>query len=286
MTTPHRTAKPNRKITLASLFVIGAAMVLSGAAMIVAPASAGAERVQGTTPVKVVQTPSDLSASENCSPGTMGLTRTIQNNASVFKVTITESSTPCTPINAIAVVYAMPGNGVAWPQNLLEANPFTISQAGVTEIIFEKDCDPVQFDIVTGATPQTIAPFGQWHGPLLFPLDLETSLQFWGNTDCNETTTTTGVTTTTREGETTTTTTTTTTTAATTTTTTSPPQVLGTTVTQATTTPAVVLSATATNPTTSSLAVTGFSSRDAGLIGGGLVLIGIGLMVEARRRLT
>ena len=115
----------------------------------------------------------------------------------------------------------MPDNGDAWPQTLVERVDFRLDVAGVTEVRFAKECSPVQFDVITGVSPQVISPTGEWHGPLLFPFDVATSLQYFGDgPDCNRTTTTTTEsTTTTTESTTTTTESTTTTTEATTTTT-------------------------------------------------------------------
>ena len=93
----------------------------------------------------------------------------------------------CSRINVIAAIYQMPGNGVAWPQTLLETAPFTLREPGVTEVIFAKTCTPAQFDVITGATPPVISPLGPWHGPLLFPFDTSTSLQWFG---CGPTTST------------------------------------------------------------------------------------------------
>ena len=88
-----------------------------------------------------------------------------------------------------AAVYAMPGRGVALPQQLVETERFTLQRAGTVEVVFSKGCQPVQFDIVTGATPDSIAPWSAWHGPLLFPMDTSSSLQHWGN-GCGASTTT------------------------------------------------------------------------------------------------
>ncbi len=47
----------------------------------------------------------------------------------------------------------------------------------------------MQFDVITGASPPVIFPFfGDFHGPLLFPFDLSTSLQWFGCVDpeCEE----------------------------------------------------------------------------------------------------
>ena len=86
----------------------------------------------------------------------------------------------CTPIEATAAIYGMPGNGEAWPQTLIETLDFTLQEAGVTLVTFTKTCDPVQFDVIVGDTPPVIAPLGEWHGPLLFPFDVNTSFQHWG----------------------------------------------------------------------------------------------------------
>ncbi len=115
-----------------------------------------------------------------CLPGWMVLTRDIVNTSGYFELVVRASVKPCAPIEAKAAIYGMPGNGVAWPQTLSEVKDFTISQAGVTRIRFTKTCDPAQFDVLTGETPQTVSPTGPWHGPLLFPFDLETSFQHWG----------------------------------------------------------------------------------------------------------
>lgn len=271
---------PRRALATSGAFLVGATMALVGAVVMIAPA-ASATASPAESHIHIVQTPSEVQG--NCSPSTMGLSRVITNNATSFKLTIAAAAPPCAPIDAVAAIYAMPGNGTPWPQTLAERMPFRIDKAGVTEVTFDKTCDAVQFDVLTGATPKTIAPLGEWHGPLLFPLDLETSLQYFGSPGCNPaTTTTTGVTTTTGA-------TTTTTEAPTTTTTTTPPQVLGTTIVAPTTTASVAVLdkvETSGGESPDSLAVTGFSSKDAGLIGGGLLVMGAGLMLEARRRLN
>lgn len=97
-----------------------------------------------------------------------------------FTLRVISSAPLCQPVTAVAVVYRMPGNGAAWPQELVERREVVLSAAGVTEIEFTRTCMPAQFDVVTGATPQTISPWGAWHGPLLFPLDVRTAEQDWG----------------------------------------------------------------------------------------------------------
>ncbi|MFN7148642.1 MAG: hypothetical protein ACK4V6_04095 [Microthrixaceae bacterium] len=100
-----------------------------------------------------------------------------------FVLSVHSSAPRCQPIAATAVAYAMPPNGMAWPQRLIEARPIQIVDAGTVEIAFERTCSPTQFDVVTGATPERIAPWADWHGPLLFPFDLATAFQDPGR-DC------------------------------------------------------------------------------------------------------
>jgi len=183
----------------------------------------------------------------------------------------------CTPLSAKAVVYQMPGNpftGPAWPQTLKEVKTFSISQQGDTVISFGKGCDPVQFDILTGDTPQVINT-GVDHGPLLFPLNTNTAYQHPGNQteDCigKATTTTTSIAPTTAPS-----TTTANVLAATTVPTTA--RVLA-----ATTIPSSSNVSTG-NTSVSGLAVTGATSTPFGLIGSGLVLIGIAALLTSRRR--
>lgn len=122
-----------------------------------------------------------------CLPGQLMLTRELRNTPEYYELIVHMNGRPCEPIHATAAIYGMPGNGVAWPQTLKETKDFTISKVGTTVIRFTKTCDPVQFDVVTGATPPVISPLGPWHGPLLFPFDMETSVQHWG---CEGSTTT------------------------------------------------------------------------------------------------
>jgi hypothetical protein len=125
--------------------------------------------------ISVVQTPSGPTSP--CLPAPLVSRSKSVSDASSFRLTITLLAPLCAPIAASAVIYAMPGNGNAWPQQLQEKLSFTLQSAGVTEVTFTKTARPVQFDVVTGATPQQIAPWLQWHGPLLFPFDTSTSQQ-------------------------------------------------------------------------------------------------------------
>jgi hypothetical protein len=163
--------------------------------------------------ITVTQAP-DEEQTEDCVPGPDALSRSIDNGEEAFTLVIT-SQRPCSPITAHAVAYAMPGFPVAWPQTLVEKQTFVIDFNGTTTVSFAKGCDPVQFDVVTGATPDTITPVGPFHGPLLFPFDTATALQWWGSDDCEPPPP--------PPGDEVTTTTTTTTTSTTTTTTSTPP---------------------------------------------------------------
>lgn len=197
--------------------------------------AAAADDAPASSNISVVQ--ADAATQGPCLPRWAALSYTVADTATAFTLTVTASAPLCDPVwDVSAVIYEMPGDNVAWPQELRERTTFVIEKAGTTTITFTKTCVPVQFDVVTGATPQTIAPWGEWHGPLLFPLDTNTALQHWGY-PCEVTTTTASTTTTapttttesttTTEATTTTTTSSTTTSTTTTTTTTIPTSVSG-----------------------------------------------------------
>jgi LPXTG-motif cell wall-anchored protein len=132
--------------------------------------------------ITIVQTPDPVQGP--CQPiPASALSNYVLSNPEVFRLRIVLSAPLCEPLEAVAVIYAMPGNGESWPQTLVERLPFTLLEAGTTDVTFTKTCDPVQFDVLTGATPEVIAPLGEWHGPLLFPFDTNTSLQHWGCTE-------------------------------------------------------------------------------------------------------
>ncbi len=253
-----------------------AAAMFAGVVVMSAPlATAGAQTEDGAqaeepSAITINRTP--LETDQPCTPGSLGLTRAVHNDADSFTLTVRSSAAPCSPIEAKAVVYAMPAGGGQWPQTLVEVVPFTISEAGITEIVFEKGCDPVQFDVLTGETPQQIAPTGPWHGPLLFPLDIDTSYQHFGNPECNTTTTTT-------------------------TSTTMPEVLASTTVPVTSTTAAVEVAAETTVPVDNTevatteaepanLALTGSSSRTGVALGLSSLLVGAVLLLVARRRNT
>jgi hypothetical protein len=180
---------PSKRFRTAALAAVA---TLSGAALLIGgTATAGAQEVEDESPhISVVVTPAEVQG--DCVPTGTGLSYVVFSDDSVFRLTVTAASPQCSPIDASAVIYGMPGNGEAWPQQLLEREPVVISAAGVYDITFTKECTPVQFDVVTGVTPQTITPGGEFHGPLLFPFDIETAEQYWGDAeDCPPPTTTT-----------------------------------------------------------------------------------------------
>lgn len=169
--------------------VAGVVALAVAALLLASPAIVGAEDPEPISNIEITQV--DSSTQDHCLPGPLVLSYRKSNTDTFFELVVKASAPPCQPIEAKAVIYAMPGNGEAWPQTLVEVVPFTISRAGRTTIRFTKTCEPMQFDVITGAAPAEIAPWGEWHGPLLFPFDMDTALQHWG-WDCNvEPTTTT-----------------------------------------------------------------------------------------------
>lgn len=174
--------------------VIAATLTLAVSfAVLVAPV--GADEGQPATG-QITITQHDSAIQEGCLPSAFVLTRQVHNTSEYFELVVRASAPPCDPVHASAVRYAMPGNGVTWPQTLVEKVDFTISKAGTTTIRFDKTCDPMQFDVITGDAPPVISPEGDHHGPLLFPLDTDTALQHWGCVE-NSTTTSTSTTSTT-----------------------------------------------------------------------------------------
>lgn len=134
--------------------------------------------ISETSHISIVQTID--SQQGPCLPALLSLQQLVSSSDTSFTLTVLVPTPLCEPVRATAVVYSMPGNGTAWPQTLLEASPFILSEAGSTTITFHKDAQCLQFDVITGYAPQTISPLGPWHGPLLFPFDLSTSQQYWG----------------------------------------------------------------------------------------------------------
>ena len=163
-----------------------------------APASATRSEVGSGSVVKAAVVPSNITVTQTpsavqgpCTFPLFALSNSVGGDAQTFVLRVTASAPLCSPIDATAAIYKMPGNGVAWPQQLVETKNVRIAAAGVTEIVFKKTCEAVQFDVINGATPQTISPTGPYHGPLLFPFDLNTSRQWWGSSCPDPSTTTT-----------------------------------------------------------------------------------------------
>jgi len=102
------------------------------------------------------------------------------NTSDSFTLNVRLDQNLCNPFIAKAAIYSMPGNGVAWPQELVSVQEFSIQARGIYSITFPKTCLAQQFDVLTGSTPQTISPTGPYHGPLLFPVGLSSALQWFG----------------------------------------------------------------------------------------------------------
>lgn len=134
--------------------------------------------------ITIVQTPKADQSGLCTTPALGGLTRNTYSDDDVFQLTIRNEAPLCEPVEAKAAIYRLPGGGEEWPQTLVEVKEFTIDEAGTTDVFFEKDGGCLQFDVLTGETPEEIAPLGEWHGPLLFPFDVQTSQQYFGDESC------------------------------------------------------------------------------------------------------
>ncbi len=257
----------------------GLALLVAGAFLVGAPALAGAAEADDAPQSAINITQQDAPDQPACLPGILGLTNTVTSTAKSFTLTVNASAPPCDPIHATAAIYAMPGNGTAWPQNLVETKDFTISAAGTTTIEFVKGCDAQQFDVLVGATPEVIDVTGPFHGPLLFPFDTGTAEQYWG---CAEGTTTVPST----VPETTTPPTTAPTGSTVPTQSTVPPEVLGTSTVPQTVAPnnGVPAEVLASNANARELAFTGSSSGTATLVGVLFLVLGGAMIVISRRR--
>jgi hypothetical protein len=141
-----------------------------------------------TSAIEVVSTV-DPEPPAGCRPGREGWSYATEHDETTFVLRVTTPAPPCAPVTAVAAVYAMPGGAATWPQTLRERREVVIDRAGVTEFRFTKACEPVQFDVVTGPTPDSIAPWADSHGPLLFPGDLRTAHQHRPARGCGTTTT-------------------------------------------------------------------------------------------------
>jgi hypothetical protein len=126
---------------------------------------------------------------------TRTLSYSLHQDPNTFTIALHLSERLCAPIEATAVVYVMPGEGLAWPQTLAGSRPLTLQEPGSTVVHFTKGCDPAQFEVVTGEVPPIIQPTNA--PALLFPGNVDTALQWWGGNDCPPTSTSTSSTSTT-----------------------------------------------------------------------------------------
>lgn len=271
-------------------FMIAAAVIV-GAASITTAAPASASAITGSDVTVSRTVNADQSAP--CVDPLFSLSNYVNSTADAFTLTVNVNAPLCSPLEAKAVIYAMPGNGVAWPQELVKTVPFTLSEAGTVTVTFSKGCGATQFDVITGHAPQTINT-GFDHGPLLFPAQLQTAQQFWGAPCVDETTTTSTVpatTSTVPTSSTTTAATSTSTTAAeaktTTTAASADVKISATsTVAEPTTTLAIAVAGQSVdNPVpATSLAFTGSATTIIAALAIGLVLLGISALVIRERR--
>lgn len=171
-----------------------AAMVLAVGTLAIAGPAGGAE---GDPIISVSFEPAQSQGDGCAAPESMVLDKVTTDDTYSFVVTV--ETDLCSPVSAAAAAYAMPDNRVwPWPQMLVEKVDVTFQDAGVTTITFAKDCDPIQFDLVNGATPDVInlVPF-EPHGPLVFPHTDQfntngSAYQYWPPVDrCVEPTSTT-----------------------------------------------------------------------------------------------
>lgn len=199
------------------------------------------------------------------------LTSATKSDDSKFQLVVSSLTTPCSPINAAAVVYAMPKgatySGGQWPQTLVERKDFSITTASVTTITFTKACDAQQFDVITGDSPKVISPTGEHHGPLLFPGDTSTAQQYFPPVEkCGGATTTTSTTTSTIPAD------------------VLPATTLPPAASNAVSPNAVVAGTSATNPQAATLALTGTYSRPLAALGALLLVAGAAMFVVSRRK--
>jgi hypothetical protein len=240
-------------------------------------ASAQTDPPAAPSAVNVEFTPAP--SQEGCVPFPVGVTQTPGNTGEAFTLRIRISRTLCTTVGATAAVYAMPSSSEAWPQTLVERVPFEMKESGTVLITFTKTCKPQQFDVIAGTsesvTPPTIAPTGPWHGPLLFPFDLDTTLQWPGCRNPTTTSSTTIPSTTTPS-----TTSSSSTTSSTTTLPLAPPEVQG--ETTIAPPPAQVLGV---QQTSANLAFTGVGTKPA-LFGAVLIAFGLFFMLLGRKPIS
>lgn len=123
--------------------------------------------------------------STECLPPREAATGSVNDDGKAFTLTINAKAPMCEPLTA--VVYAMPDNPFyPWPQTKVEAQTFDV-EPGITTVSFAKGCSSLQFDVVSGRTPDRIQPnTGPMHGPLLFEWFPWSAQMYWG-TSCAST---------------------------------------------------------------------------------------------------
>lgn len=169
-------------------FVVSAFACAALMSVFVAPAAGAAEAsttgaADSSPDITITQTTKP--SGWFCLPSFFALYPKVTHTPTTFVLEVNAWIRPCNTVTAHAVIYLMPENGGAWPQTLDQKQTFTINKRGKTTITFAKHCVPAQFDVVTGATPPVIAPWGPWHGWPLFPFQfLTTSLQYFPGPDC------------------------------------------------------------------------------------------------------
>jgi hypothetical protein len=158
--------------------------------VLVTASGAGAASAQ-SPPSPSVSTPAAITTSFTPGPAAPGctafpleVTHSAGSTPQEFRIRITLARRLCDPAGATAAVYTMPSYSTAWPQTLGERRVVTLQEPGTYVVAFTKGCAAQQFDLIAGTaasvTPPVISPTGTWHGPLLFPFDLSTSLQWRG----------------------------------------------------------------------------------------------------------
>jgi len=160
---------------------VGVVCALASGVVVSATGTAGAQQVTGPSSIEISQTRTSPDVPSGfCLPAFLAMRHTTFEDSSIFRLNVIVSAPLCDPIDPVAAVYAMPLEGGAWPQTLVETKGFRVQEPGTTQITFTKRCAPVQFDVINGPTPPTVAPWGPYHGPLLFPFDTNSARQHVG----------------------------------------------------------------------------------------------------------
>lgn len=102
-----------------------------------------------------------------------------QSTDDQFILKVIATAPLCAPVRTTAAIYKMP-NGGEWPQQVAEQISFTLQNPGEIIVTFDKQCERVQYDLLAGEgapSPINIGPDHQ----LLFPLRLDTALQYFAS---------------------------------------------------------------------------------------------------------